>query len=293
MNELRLRARAKINLTLDVLGKMPDGYHEIKTIMQTVFLSDEVFIRRKEKPEIELQTNLSYLPNDSRNIAVMAAEAFFAATQLKEKGIYIHITKNIPVAAGLAGGSADGAAVIRGLDALFDTRLSEDTLCKIGAQVGSDVPFCLLGGTALACGRGDILTPLKPAPFFHVVLVKPPFSVSTKKAYADLDNTTISIHPHTEESVLAIEKGDAKALASRIYNVMEPPVAAARKEIGEIRRFLLQSDAAATAMSGSGPTVFGLFNEKEPAGQAAAALKKIYHETFLTAFCKKSPLEND
>ena len=207
MPHLELHARAKINITLDVLRKRPDGYHELVMIMQTVGLHDLVRIGTgRGDGAIRLSTNLSYLPTDRKNIAFKAAELFFDRTGVQNDGISIDIRKNIPVAAGLAGGSTDAAAVLRGLNTLFGAGLNLQALMEIGKEIGSDVPYCIAGGTALATGRGEVLKPLSPMPRCPVVLVKPPFSLSTAKVYQSVACEKIRMHPDTEGAVRAIER---------------------------------------------------------------------------------------
>ncbi len=288
MDRISLKANAKINLTLDILSKRADGYHEVLMIMQSVSLSDEVYMRKTASGEIRLKTNLPYVPADSRNIAFKAAELFFEETGVKNKGLFINVKKKIPVAAGLAGGSADGAAVLKGLDKLYETGLDGARLNGLAGKLGSDVPFCLKGGTALAGGRGEILTRLKDAPDMVVVICKPPFPVSTAKAYSLLDLDNIGRRPDTDRVIKAIEAGDKDTVCENLINVFEPFISAEHGEICKIKDILLEKGAKGAAMSGSGPSVYGLFDNVDAANAAARALKKIYRDTFVCKFTVKN-----
>jgi 4-diphosphocytidyl-2-C-methyl-D-erythritol kinase len=275
-------APAKINLTLDVLRKRPDGYHDLRMVMQSVSVTDTVTLRASTVPGIRLVTNLSYLPSDGNNIAVKAAKAFFAHGGQPLSGLEIQIEKRIPVCAGTAGGSSDGAAVLRGLNQWLGTGYTKEELAKIGEEVGSDVPYCVLGGTALAEGRGEILTPLKPLPDCYLVLCKPGFPISTPELFRAVDSVKICRRPDTEGMLAALEAGDLREIARRMYNVFEDALPPTRQAvIREIKNTLVECGALAACMSGTGPTVFGIFQQEKNAARAAKLLKETYPDTFL------------
>lgn len=278
-------AYAKINLTLDVIGKRADGYHDLKMIMQTVSLRDNLAVRRGTGAGIKTITNLGYLPDDDRNIAVKAARAFFEATGVLCDGVHIAIEKFIPVAAGLAGGSADGAAVLRALNRLYETNLSLDELCKIGVKVGADVPFCICGGTMLAEGVGEVLTPLTDLPECTVVLCKPGYGMSTAKVFGSLNVDKIEKHPDTDRVIRAIEEKNVSAVAANMYNVLEEIVASERHDIKEIEKILISSGALGAIMSGSGSTTFGIFTDEIAAKSAYKKLSAMYRETYIAKTC--------
>ena len=284
--ETTVCARAKINLTLDVTGRRADGYHTVRMVMQSVALHDEVRVvvtQGEKKPRgIILTCNLPYLPVDERNLAFRAAELFYKETGVLMGTCEIHIEKRIPIAAGLAGGSSDAAAVLRALAALHATGLTDDELCSIGLKLGADVPYCLRGGTMLAEGIGEELTALAPMPHCWVVLCKPPFAVSTKDVYREMDAVDIKKRPDTAGMVKALEKGDYNGVCKRLSNVMELVTATKRRQIGEIKAFLAENGADGTLMSGSGPTVFGLFSDEGRARTAAKMLSSRFADTFLT-----------
>ena len=275
------KAYAKINLTLDVIAKRPDGYHDLKMIMQTVSLHDNIAVRIGTGDGIKSVSNLGYLPDDDRNIAVKAARAFFEATGVENDGVHIAIEKNIPVAAGLAGGSTDGAAVLRGLDRLYETKLSKEKLCEIGLKVGADVPFCICGGTMLAEGVGEILTPLSKMPECHIVLCKPGYGMSTAKVFGSLKADEIERHPDTEKVISALNAGNLYEIAGNMYNVLEEIVAKEKSDISKIEEELRLCGALGAVMSGSGSTTFGVFDDEEKAKLAYGKLKAKYKETYI------------
>ncbi len=283
MATLTIRAPAKLNLTLDVLGKRADGYHEMKMVMQSVALSDMVTITSGTGEGIRLTSSLGFLPTDSRNLAVAAALRLREAVGGNWEGLSIHIEKHIPVCAGTAGGSSDAAAVLRGLNELLGLGLSLEALAQIGERVGSDVPYCVLGNTALAQGRGEVVTPLPPLPFCHVVMAKPDFPISTPELFARLDGHKLRCHPNTAGVLTALEAADLPGVARRLYNIFEavlPPRRRARVE--ELKRSLLDHGALGACMTGTGPTVFGLFDREETAREAEEALKSLCSDVFLT-----------
>lgn len=283
MNQIMMKARAKINLTLDVIGKRQDGYHDVKMIMQTVNLYDMIYIKKISKFEIRLESNLKWLPTDNRNLAYKAAEIIMQRYPLKD-GVFIELKKKIPVAAGLAGGSSDAAAVLIGMRTLFKLKIPTAELMNIGKELGADVPYCILRKTALAEGIGDKLTRLPNCPEMYVVLAKPPISVSTQHIYSYLDSETIIRRPNTDLMIQAIEDRDIFTIAQNMYNVMEIVTAKKHPIVNEFKQFLMDKGAIGAVMSGSGPTVFGLFDNKDTAKYAYYRLKvdKNVKDAFLT-----------
>jgi len=261
-----LNSHAKVNLMLDVIGKREDGYHDVKMIMQQCGLCDTVIMERADSG-ITLTTNLSFLPTDERNIAYKAAQAFFKYTDISG-GVNIDILKRIPVAAGLAGGSGNAAIVLMGLNNIFCTGLSMETLRELGKLLGADVPYCMIGGTMLSEGIGDILSPLPSLPRTPIVLVKPPISVSTAGVYKEIGNNSYT-HPNADSMIEAISNRDIKGVAANMENVMEAVTVGKYPIIQEIKNSLLESGALGAIMSGSGPTVFGLFNDYNTAKTAS------------------------
>ena len=277
---MNVKAWAKLNLTLDILRKREDGYHDLQMVMQSVSLCDDLTVS-PTKGEGTMTTNLSYLPADGRNLAQMAAAAFRAATGLGG-GVDITIEKNIPVCAGMGGGSSDAAAVLRAMNELTGAGLSLMELAKIGEQVGSDVPYCVLGGTALAEGRGEILTPLPSLPHCHVAVCKPSFPVSTPQLFSRVDVRKIVRRPDTTGLMEALEQGDLIGVARRMYNVFEDVMESRRRaEIDSIKAAMIDCGALGASMSGSGPTVFGLFEEEDSARAAVERLGELYKSVFL------------
>lgn len=275
-------AYAKLNLSLDVLDKRPDGYHEMKMVMQTVTLRDRIALETGTGRPLEMRSNLGFLPADEHNLAAAAALALCRETGTDPGGLSIRLDKTIPVCAGMAGGSADAAAVLRGLNEVLGLGLSQTRLEEIGALVGSDVPYCVGGGTALAEGRGEILTSLPSLPHCHIVLCKPAFSVSTPELFRALDGCRIRRRPDTAGLIDALAAGDLPGVARRMYNVFEDVLPQRRyQEICTIKNVLIQHGALGASMSGTGPTVFGLFDRPQAAEDARAALAPLYRETFL------------
>lgn len=274
------RSYAKVNLTLDVLGKRDDGYHNVRMIMQTLGLFDLVIVDRADS-EIAVSTNLKFLPTNEKNIAYKAAQLFFDSTGIKG-GARILIHKNIPVAAGLAGGSGNAAAVLCALNKLYDTNLSDNELCSLGTKLGADVPYCILGGTQLAEGIGEKLTELAPLPKLTFLLVKPPISISTAQIYSDIDSCTDLEHPDTAAMLHAIKKGDTAAIAAKLSNVMEAVTARENPVITGIKEKLILNGALGAVMSGSGPTVFGIFDDERKAKTSADSFYNLYKEVYLT-----------
>lgn len=275
---IKINAPAKINLFLDIIGKLDNGYHSLFMVMQSIGLSDEITVEKNGLGEIFLECSEKRLPSDSRNIAYKAAAAFFDKTNI-EPDVTIGIKKRIPFEAGLAGGSADAAAVIVGLNELYGTKLSESELCEIGLTVGSDVPFCIAGGTCLSQNTGGVLSKLKPLKECCIVLAKPDAGVSTAEAYAAADNAHI-YRPDSMRMLDACEKGDFECICKYAGNVFEQVIEVAERV--EFRRIMLGCGASLCQMSGSGPTVFALFENKENAEKCVEELKKICPNVYLT-----------
>ena len=283
MKPLTLPAPAKLNLTLDILGSRPDGYHEMKMVMQSVSLADRVTLEPQAGCGVLADSGLGFLPRDRKNLAVSAALVFYEALGREPPGLRITLEKHIPVCAGTAGGSSDAAAVLRGLNQLTGAGLSPRALAELGAKVGSDVPYCVLGGTMLAEGRGEVLTPLPSLPPCTIVLCKPAFSISTPVLFQAWDRQKRHLRPDTDGLIAALEAGDLPGIARRTYNVFEAVLPAnQRREIDRIKNALIQAGALGAAMTGSGPTVFGLFDREAAARTAAEQLSEQYSEVFLT-----------
>ncbi|HIY02641.1 MAG TPA: 4-(cytidine 5'-diphospho)-2-C-methyl-D-erythritol kinase [Candidatus Blautia faecipullorum] len=270
---MRLRAMAKINLGLDVIRKREDGYHEVRMIMQTIRMYDTLDIRKKQTPGISLSSNLPYIPCDDRNLAYRAAKLLMDEFQIKE-GLSMKLAKAIPVAAGMAGGSSDAAAAFVGVNRLFRLGLTEEELMKRAVKIGADVPYCVMRGTALAEGIGEKLTPLAPLPDCYVLIGKPAVSVSTKTAYENLNLEKIGRHPDIDGMLQDISGGDLYGLTQKMENVFEPGITAKYPVIRQIRDFMEERGALKAMMSGSGPTVFGIFDDKRMLYAAAEDLKK-------------------
>ena len=275
------RSYAKVNLTLDVLSRRNDGYHDVKMIMQTVSLFDLVLVD-KTTSDISVSTNLRFLPCNDKNIAYKAARSFFYYTKI-DKGCKILIHKNIPVAAGLAGGSGNAAAVLCALDRLYDTNLSLDELCKLGAELGADVPYCIKGGTALATGIGEIITPLPDIPKCTMLIVKPPISVSTASIYNAIDSSDITERPDTDAMISAITKGDINGISKNLSNVMGVVTENLHPIIRGIRRKMLLNGALGAVMSGSGPSVFGIFPDYSTAKKAHDSFSYQFKEVYIVS----------
>jgi len=280
--ELTVQAYGKLNLSLDVIRKLPTGYHDLRMIMETVELHDDIHLVLSAGKGASVKANLPYLPRDARNIAAQAATLFFRELGLPARHVSIRLYKRIPVAAGLAGGSANAAAVLRGLNTMLKTGLGASELMRLGEMLGSDVPYCVRGGTALAEGRGEKLTPLSPLPLCHIVICKPKFSISTPRLFSRLDCSKIRHRPDTAGLLQALEDGELEQVAMRMYNVFEDVLDGRKKEVHHIKNTLLASGARGAMMSGTGPSVFGLFTEEAAAKAAYALLKETYRETFLT-----------
>lgn len=273
MERIQLRALGKINLGLDVLGRRENGYHDVRMVMQTVYLYDEVVMEKKEEAGVEVCTNLSFLPTDESNIAYKAASMLLEEFRL-ERGVRIKLKKHIPVAAGMAGGSADAAAVLFGMNHLFGLKLSLEELKQRGVKLGADVPYCLMRGTVLAEGIGEILTPLPPMPKCHVLIAKPPISVSTKTVYEKLDSREIKEHPDIDGILKGLEEQNVCAVADKMGNVLETVTEEEYPVITHIKEVMKSEGAMNAMMSGSGPTVFGLFKERSAARKAGEKIRQ-------------------
>ena len=281
MNQAVVEAHAKINLTLDVTGKRPNGYHDVCMVMQSIGIHDLVTVRTGTGTgQIELAISNSILPSDPSNLAWRAAELFLEEQQLACDGIAIEIEKHNHI----AGGSTDAAAVLVLLNQLYDTRLSVEQLMEMGVKLGADVPFCIAGGTMLAQGIGEQLTSLPDTPQSYVVLCKPPFAVSTPAIYKAIDSAEIPERPDTQAMLEALRRNDLKAVAEQLCNVMQPVTAQMHPEVEEICGMMRDNGALGAIMSGSGPSVFGLFDDQAAAEACKAALEEQYEETFLTNF---------
>lgn len=277
---MKIKAYAKINISLDVIGKREDGYHLLRMIMQNIDLYDIVQVEKI--PEgISLKCNKSYVPTDERNLAYKAAKLFKATYNIKS-GIYINIEKNIPVSAGLAGGSTDAAAVLKLMNNIFNINASEQELMDLGLKLGADVPYCVCGGTALCEGIGEKITKLKPFKNKILVVVKPPFGVSTKEVYKAFDLSKVIFHPKTEELILNIEKDNLSFVANNMKNLLENITLGRYKVISNIKSEIISSGALGSMMSGSGPTVFGFFDDILKAQRCYEQMKERYVDVFIS-----------
>lgn len=288
MNFLRIRAHGKINLGLDIIRKREDGYHEVKMIMQSVGLYDKIEILNlgmalSGKPEIEIETNLKYLPSNENNLAYKAAYLLMSKYNVNNK-IKISIKKMIPVSAGMAGGSTDAASVLKGVNQLFNLGLTSDELKEYGVTMGADIPYCIDGGTALSEGIGEKLTKLPDMPPCIILLAKPPINVSTKFVYGNLDLKNIKYHPDIDGMVEDIKKGDLYAMCSKMGNLLETVTEKEYPVITQLKTMMLKDGAINAMMSGSGPTVFGIFDNREKAKQAYENIKisKLARQVYLT-----------
>jgi len=278
VNEIKLKSYAKINLCLDIVNKREDGYHNIRTIMQSLDLFDQIEIQTSNKLEIE--SDHPGLPLDERNLAYKAAKAIFEKVGIKE-GAKIRITKNIPIAAGLAGGSSNAAAVLHGINILYGLNLTVAQLVHIGKSLGADVPFCVVGGTVLATGIGDSLNILPPIKEYNILLVKPDVGVSTKEVYSGVDIQDLSSRPDIEKAVKSIENHDLSGLVGSMGNVLEPVTSRMVKEVLEIKNTMLAMGADGALMCGSGPTVFAVYSCDHKAESMLKYFKNVYEQVYL------------
>ena len=274
MDKIQLKALAKINLGLDVLRRREDGYHEVKMIMQTIGLHDDLEIRKTKTPGIQVKTNLYYLPTNENNLVYKAAKLLMDEFQIQD-GVSIQLKKRIPVAAGMAGGSSDGAAVLWGINQMYGLGLSMQALMERGVRLGADVPYCIQRGTALAEGIGEKLSVLPPMPKCTILIAKPGISVSTKFVYENLHANDLKSeqHPDVDSMIEAMRQKDLGLLCSRMGNVLETVTIPAYPVINEIKRTMMDNGAIGSMMSGSGPTVFGIFDSPAAAKQAMKAVR--------------------
>lgn len=284
MERIQLKALGKINLGLDVLGKRENGYHDVRMIMQTVYLYDEVTLEKRQEPGITVSTNLIYLPTDKTNIAYRAAKILLDEFG-ERRGVAIHLKKHIPVAAGMAGGSADAAAVLFGMNRMFGWKLSEKELMERGVTLGADVPYCIMRGTALAEGIGEKLTRLPAMPKCHLLIAKPPISVSTKLVYEKLDALAIVDHPDIDGIIEGLKDRDLIRVAGSMGNVLQNVTETEYPVITQIKEKMIKGGAINAMMSGSGPTVFGLFEDRQSAKRAAQKIKeqKLAKQVYVTS----------
>ena len=282
METLKLNAYAKINLGLDVIGRLPNGYHEVKMIMQSVGICDELTFE-KQPSGITVTTDSGELPTDENNLIYRAAKLLLDTCAVKE-GVRIHLTKRIPIAAGMAGGSTDAAATLKAVNQLFRFGKTKEELMELGVKIGADVPYCILGGTALAEGIGERLTPLPPMPDCHLLVTKPDINVSTKYVYTTLDAAPILFHPDIDGMTAAILAGDLTGITAKLGNVLETVTVPAHPIISKIKEKFLELGSDGVLMSGSGPTVFGIFSDKTAAEKAYASMKQssLAGQVFLT-----------
>ena len=275
------KSYAKINLSLDVLRKRPDGYHDLKSVMQSVSLCDEITLETGMQNGITISTNRAFLSANEKNIAYKAAELFYDETGIG-RNLHIHIEKNIPVGAGLGGGSADAAAVLRGLNGMYENPLDNDKLLSLGLACGADVPFCQTGGTALAEGLGEILTPLPPMPECIILIAKPQMSISTKGVFESIDAQAIQMHPNTDGIIANLRAKNLSEIAVRVYNVFEDYVKPRYKELDKIKGIMLDCGALGSAMTGTGSAVFGIFTDEKPTNKAKTHLKRNKIQAYVT-----------
>jgi 4-diphosphocytidyl-2-C-methyl-D-erythritol kinase len=279
---MEVKAFAKLNLSLDVLGKRPDGYHDMKMVMQSITLSDDITVVDNDGQGIRVSSNVGFLPTNEKNLAVAAALRFYESLGKEARSVDLSLEKSIPVCAGMAGGSSDAAAVLRALNEMEGRPYGLMELAKVGEKVGSDVPYCVLGTTALAEGRGEVRTNLPKLPRCWVVVCKPDFPVSTPELFGKIDRCKVRCRPDTDGMIRALEQGDLEGVARRMYNVFEDVLPERqRSRVRDIKNTLIQCGALGANMSGTGPTAFGLFEDETAAREAYAQLKEQYNETYL------------
>lgn len=283
-NDISLKALAKINLGLDVVRRREDGYHEVRMIMQTIYLYDRLDIKRTQEPGIQIQTNLSFLPVNENNLIYKAAKLLMDEFSIID-GISVKLDKRIPVAAGMAGGSTDAAAMLFGMNRLFSLGLTKRQLMERGVQIGADVPYCIMRGTALAEGIGEALSPLPPMVKCPVLIAKPSISVSTKFVYQNLKLDDTTIHPDIDRLIDDIKAKNLHDIAAHMGNVLETVTIPNYPVIDEIKKHMLSNGAVGAMMSGSGPTVFGLFDDEDTAKKAYKAMRSSHlaRQVYLTS----------
>ncbi len=285
MERIFRQAYAKINLSLDVLRRREDGYHELRMVMQTVDICDDLMIERTDEPGIEIRTDREELPVNGDNLIYKAAELLFGEKGIRQ-GVRVTLTKRIPIAAGMAGGSADAAAAMHGLNELFGMGYSLEELQRLGVKLGADIPYCLAGGTMLSEGIGEILTPLPAPPACFLVVAKPDLNVSTAFVYGNLHADSLPYHPDVDGMVEALRAGSLKGITDRMGNVLETVTAKKYPVIEQIKGLLRDQGAENALMSGSGPSVFGVFTQRGQAEAAARAVadRGLAGQIFVTAF---------
>lgn len=283
-NDISLKALAKINLGLDVVRRREDGYHEVRMIMQTIHLYDRLDIKRTNEPGIQIQTNLSFLPVNENNLIYKAAKLLMDEFSITD-GVSVKLDKRIPVAAGMAGGSTDAAAMLIGVNRLFSLGLTKRELMERGVQIGADVPYCIMRGTALAEGIGEALSPLPPMVKCPVLIAKPSISVSTKFVYQNLKLDDTTIHPDIDRLIDDIKAKNLHDIAAHMGNVLETVTIPNYPVIDEIKKHMLSNGAVGAMMSGSGPTVFGLFDDEDTAKKAYKAMRSSHlaRQVYLTS----------
>lgn len=286
MNEINLKAMAKINLALDVIRRREDGYHEVRMIMQTVNLHDVLTFTKKDEPGITIETNRDFIPVGEDNLIYKSAKMLMDEFGIKE-GLKVYLEKKIPMAAGMAGGSTDAAATFIAVNELFELGCNKAQLMDRAVKVGADVPYCIMGGTALSEGIGEVLTQIKPAPSCKLLIAKPPINVSTKFVYQNLKLDENINHPDIDGMIEAIENDDIVGVCAKLGNVLESVTEKNYPVIADIKKFMVDNGALGSLMSGSGPTVFGIFDNNEKAEECYKRLKssQLAKDVFLTDLC--------
>lgn len=289
MDKIVIKAMAKINLGLDVIRKRTDGYHEVRMVMQSVNLYDTLTFTKSDEKGITLTANKREIPLDERNLIYKAADLLYKRYSMPE-GVRIHLDKKIPMAAGMAGGSTDAAAALTGMNRLFELGISQEELCGLGVKIGADVPYCIMGGTVLAEGIGEILTPLPPAPDCFLVIAKPGIDVSTKYVYENLHADKLTCHPDIDGMVRAVSNQDRRGIAAVMGNVLETVTVREYPVIDEIKKFMKENGAVNSLMSGSGPTVFAIMENAEKAERLKQSLAEtgLAKEIFVTNFTERT-----
>lgn len=289
MDKIVIKAMAKINLGLDVIRKRTDGYHEVRMVMQSVNLYDTLTFTKSDEKGITLTANKREIPLDERNLIYKAADLLYKKYSMPE-GVRIHLDKKIPMAAGMAGGSTDAAAALTGMNRLFELGISQEELCGLGVKIGADVPYCIMGGTVLAEGIGEILTPLPPAPDCFLVIAKPGIDVSTKYVYENLHADKLTCHPDIDGMVRAVSNQDRRGIAAAMGNVLETVTVQEYPVIDEIKKFMKENGAVNSLMSGSGPTVFAIMENAEKAERLKQSLAEtgLAKEIFVTNFTERT-----
>ncbi len=280
MDSFWINAPAKINLGLDVLRRREDGYHEVKMIMQSIRLFDKLTLNKSKEKGIRLTTNLDFLPVNEDNLVYKSAKLLMDEFDIDD-GLDIHLEKHIPVAAGMAGGSTDAASCMLALNKLFGLKLNQQQLMKRGVTLGADIPYCIMKGTALSEGIGEVLTPLPPAPDCYVLIAKPSFHVSTKFVYTNLQLDEHTVHPDIDTMIACMKKGHLQGLCDNMANILETVTIPEHPEIAHIKQTMLDHGAMGSLMSGSGPTVFGIFDNRDVAMAAKEVCRNLPYRCFV------------